>query len=143
MSAPSKREALERLLGQGMVMVHLDGRRPGVRVPPSLRGDAQLRLNLSYRFASRDLSVGDEVVGCTLSFSGQPYYCELPVDAIFAVTSHVTGEALVWPESLAAALENPLAPRAPVSGVAPPGEHPGNETTEPALPARPHLRLVK
>ncbi len=51
------------------------------------------RLNLSYRFPNRDLSVGDEMIGCTLSFSGQPYYCELPVDAIFAVTSHVTGEA--------------------------------------------------
>ena len=96
-----------------MVMVHLDARRPRVRVPPTLRGDSQLRLNLSYRFASHDLSVGDDIVGCTLRFNGQPYYCELPVESIFAITSHVTGEALVWPESLAAALEGQLPAPAP------------------------------
>jgi stringent starvation protein B len=143
MGTPSKREVLERLLGEGMVMVHLDARRPGVRVPPALRGEAQLRLNLSYRFASRDLTVGEELVGCTLSFSGQPYYCELPVDAIFAVTSHVTGEALVWPDSLAAALEGQLVPRAPLAAVGPPLARAEESIAAPAPPARGHLRLVK
>jgi stringent starvation protein B len=143
MSAPSKREVLERLLEQGMVMVHLDARRPGVRVPPTLRGDSQLRLNLSYRFASRDLSVGDDLVGCTLRFNGQPYYCELPVEAIFAVTSHVTGEALVWPESLAAALEGQLPAPAPLAVVAPSDNQVRGNTAEAAMPAHPHLRLVK
>ncbi len=126
-----------------MVMVHLDARRPGVRVPPALRGDPQLRLNLSYRFASHDLSVGEDAVGCTLSFNGQPYYCVLPVDAIFAVTSHVTGEALLWPESLAAALESQLAPQAPLAVVASTEERATTEVSAVAAPARRHLRLVK
>jgi stringent starvation protein B len=143
MSSPSKSEVLERLLGQGMVMVHLDARRPGVRVPPALRADPQLRLNLSYRFASRDLSVSNQLVGCTLSFGGQPYYCELPVDAIFAITSRVTGETLVWPESLPAALESQVAPSAPLAVVAPSEDRVGGEASETAMPARRHLRLVK
>ena len=81
MAAPSKRSVLEKLLDQGMVMVHLDARRPGVRVPPAYKADGQLRLNLSYRFQSRDLALNDELVRCTLSFSGQPFYCELPLEA--------------------------------------------------------------
>jgi stringent starvation protein B len=142
MSSPSKREVLERLLGEGMVMVELDARRPGVRVPPALRGDAKLRLNLSYRFSHRDLSVGDEMVGCTLSFAGQPYYCELPVDAIAAVTSLVTGEQLVWPQSQAETLESKRAPSGPLAAVAPPDEQTGRGSSA-AIPARRHLRLVK
>ncbi len=105
MAPPSKRASLERLLEHGMVMVHVDARRPGVRVPAALRGDPQLRLNLSYRFATHDLSVSDDYVRCTLSFQGVPFYCELPLGAVFAIASHVTGDALVWPETLAAALE--------------------------------------
>ncbi len=126
-----------------MVMVELDARRPGVRVPPALRGDSQLRLNLSYRFASRDLSVSDELVGCTLSFSGQPYYCELPLDAIFAATSHVSGEALVWPESLPPALESRVAPSTSLAVVAPSGDQIHGEGSQASLPPRRHLRLVK
>jgi stringent starvation protein B len=140
MSSSSKREVLERLLGQGMVMVYLDARRPGVRVPPALRDDAQLRLNLSYRFSSHDLAVSDEMVSCTLSFSGQPYYCELPVDAIFAVTSHVTGE--VWTEGLAETLESRQAP-APLAVVAPSDGKVAGAVGGTDLPARRHLRLVK
>ena len=90
-SGVDKRETLLRLLAEGMVMVHLDARRPGVKVPRAHRGEALLRLNLSYRFASRDLIVDEEGVRCTLSFSGVPSVCELPLPAIFAVTSHVTG----------------------------------------------------
>jgi len=143
MSSPGKREALERLLGQGMVMVHLDARRPGVRVPPALRRDAKLCLNLSYRFASHDLSVTDERIGCTLSFSGQPYYCELPLDAIFAARSHVSGEGLVWADSLAGRTEGRRKPRGPLAVVATSGEPARPENTETGGPARSHLRLVK
>lgn len=149
MTAPSKRAVLERLLDQGMVMVHVDSRRAGVRVPVSLRGDPQLRLNLSYRFASRDLSISDVIVRCTLSFGGQPFYCELPLEAVFAVTSHATGEAIVWPETLAAALQAPAEeplPRPAKLEVA--ASAPGDARDEASgavssAPRRGHLRLVK
>jgi len=123
-----------------MVMVHLDARWPGVRVPPALRGDAQLRLNLSYRFPNHDLSVGDEIIGCTLSFIGQPYYCELPVDAIFAAASHVTGEFQVWP---AEPLEGQRAHAISLAVVAPAEGKGRAKGTDSEVPARRHLRLVK
>ncbi len=93
-----------------MVLVHLDARRTGVDVPAKYAVDAELRLNLSYRFASRDLTIGDADVTCTLSFGGFPFRCVLPYSAIYAVTSHVTGEALVWPEDLPAELVAGLEP---------------------------------
>ncbi len=86
-----KRQIIERLLGQGMVLVHLDARVPGTRVPEKLGSDPQLRLNLSYRFSSRDLEVGEEWISCTLSFSGMPFRCVLPLRSVYAATSHVTG----------------------------------------------------
>lgn len=95
--APSKRSLLERLLDQGMVMVHLDARRTGVDVPGDLRDEADLRLNLSYRFAHGDLAVGEDDVQATLNFSGGPYRCEVPLPAIFALVSHVTGEGFFFP----------------------------------------------
>lgn len=95
--APSKRSLLERLLDEGMVMVHLDARRDGVDVPGEFRTEADLRLNLSYRFAHGDLAVGDDEVSATLNFSGGPYRCEVPLPAIFAVVSHVTGEGFFFP----------------------------------------------
>ena len=149
MAAPSKRASLEKLLDQGMVMVHVDARRSGVRVPVAFRGDPQLRLNLSYRFASRDLAVTDDYVRCTLSFQGVPFYCELPLEAVFALTSHVTGEALVWPEALAATLE-PLPQQAQAASMtltAVPRESDAEERvaerTKSKPPVRNHLRLVK
>jgi stringent starvation protein B len=148
-----------------MVLVHLDARRPGVQVPVKYSTDAELRLNLSYRFASRDLAIGDDGVSCTLSFGGLPFRCVLPYLSIYAVTSHVTGEALVWPEDLPAEViagaESALEPRAqPLAEVlAEPAAATGGsassiesgesgeaeEKTPASAVARPrsHLRLIK
>ena len=143
------------------MLVQLDGRRPGVSVPAKYSADAELRLNLSYRFASRDLTIGDEGVICTLSFGGLPFRCVLPYSAIYAVTSHVTGEALVWPEDLpaevVAALDPALEPKAEAlaEARAEPPAATGGTSTSPgdadektpagAAVARPrgHLRLIK
>ncbi len=143
------------------MLVHLDARCSGVEVPKKYSSDAELRLNLSYRFASRDLTVGGDAVSCTLSFGGLPFHCVLPYAAIYAVTSHVTGEALVWPEDLPMDLgsklerapelrEEPKAePRAealaePAAARASPSSADLEEKT-PTAAARPrgHLRLIK
>ncbi len=131
---PTKREVLLGLLADGMVLVRLDARRPGVKVPPRHADDPTLALNLSYRFASRDLEVGDDRIHCTLSFGGVPYRCELPLHAIFAVTSHVTGEAFVWPEALPEA-------QPPIEEVAAAPEPDAAAAARPR--ARSHLRLIK
>lgn len=95
-----KKERLLAALDQGMVMIHLDARRPGVRVPDSLKGEAHLRLNLSYRFDPPDLTVGDWGVRCTLSFSGSRFQVAVPWSALFALASHATREHWVFPEDM-------------------------------------------
>jgi len=95
-----KRDKLSKLLEHGMVMVHLDARRAGVSVPEELRDDPHLRLNLSYRFRPCDLELSDEGVQATLTFGGEPWSCRVPFDALFGLTSHVTGESLVWLEDV-------------------------------------------
>lgn len=98
--AAEKKERLLQALDQGMVMIHLDARRPGVQVPPTLRGEAHLRLNLSYRFDPPDLSVGDWGVRSTLSFSGSRFTVAVPWSALFAITSHATKEFWMYPDDM-------------------------------------------
>ena len=95
-----KKERLLAALDQGMVMIHLDARRPGVLVPASLRGEAHLRLNLSYRFEPPDLTVGEWGVRTTLSFSGSRFTVAVPWSALFAIASHVTKEFWMYPEEM-------------------------------------------
>jgi stringent starvation protein B len=112
---PEKKERLLTALDQGMVMIHLDARRPGVSVPSHLAGEAHLRLNLSYRFDPPDLTVNEWGVRCTLSFSGSRYTVAVPWNALFAITSHVSREFWLYPEDMPQELlQHPLAsPQAP------------------------------
>ncbi|WNG45237.1 stringent starvation protein B [Archangium minus] len=97
---PEKKARLLAALDKGMVMIHLDARRPGVLVPSSLRNEAHLRLNLSYRFDPPDLTVGEWGVRCTLSFSGSRFTVAVPWSALFAITSHVTKEFWMYPDDM-------------------------------------------
>jgi stringent starvation protein B len=119
---PEKKERLLAALEAGMVMIHLDARRPGVRVPESLKGEAHLRLNLSYRFDPPDLSVGDWGVRCTLSFSGSRFQVAVPWSALFAIACHQTRENWVFPEDMPEELLH-QAP-APQAGDGAPGPRP-------------------
>jgi stringent starvation protein B len=101
---PEKKAQLLEALDKGMVMIHLDARRPGVLVPASLRTEAHLRLNLSYRFEPPDLTVGEWGVRCTLSFSGSRFKVAVPWSALFAITSHVSKESWAYPDDLPAEL---------------------------------------
>jgi stringent starvation protein B len=95
-----KKETLLAFLKRGVAMVHLDARQPGVSVPAQFATDAHLRLNLSYRYGIPDFEVREDAVRATLSFGGRPFFCILPWESIFAVTSSGTGEGQVWPEDL-------------------------------------------
>lgn len=99
---PEKKAQLLAALDKGMVMIHLDARRPGVLVPPSLRNESHLRLNLSYRFDPPDLTVGEWGVRCTLSFSGSRFKVAVPWSALYAITSHVTMEIWEYPDDMPA-----------------------------------------
>jgi stringent starvation protein B len=163
-----KKERLLAALDQGMVMIHLDARRPGVLVPASLKGEAHLRLNLSYRFDPPDLTVGEWGVRCTLSFSGSRFTVAVPWSALFAIASHVTKEFWMYPDDMPPELlQQPATarPPQPVPVVPVAAERPrtflrevpsvGERTGEspevppeepkddPPTPRRGHLRLVK
>jgi stringent starvation protein B len=150
-----KKQTLLAFLKRGVAMLHLDARQPGVSVPSQHAGDAHLRLNLSYRYSIRDFEVRDEGVQATLSFGGQAFFCVLPWESVFAVTSSGTGEGQVWPEDLPTEAERGFAsqkpseerPRTQLAAVE-------DEEFEPAPPERPrepaggpkrggHLRLVR
>ncbi|WP_426750122.1 ClpXP protease specificity-enhancing factor SspB [Myxococcus sp. Y35] len=165
-----KKERLLAALDQGMVMIHLDARRPGVLVPASVKGEAHLRLNLSYRFDPPDLTVGEWGIRSTLSFSGSRFTIAVPWSALFAIASHVTKEFWMYPEDMPPELlqqsaqsrpAQPL-PVAPAPAAAerprtflrevqgerrdePPSDVPPTDgpPDEPSPPRRGHLRLVK
>jgi stringent starvation protein B len=138
-TVPDKKERLLAALEQGLVMVHLDARRPGVLVPPHLRNEAHLRLNISYRFDPPDLAVGEWGVRSTLSFSGSRFTVAVPWSALFAITSHVTKEFWLYPDDIPVEFlqQTMVTSKAPLPEVAPPPAPPPGEPR-----ARPFLREV-
>jgi stringent starvation protein B len=97
---PEKKDRLLHALEQGMTMIHVDARRPGVLVPEHLKNEAHLLLNLSYRFAPPDLAVGEWGVRSTLTFGGQRFTVAVPWSALYAISSHATKEFWMYPDDM-------------------------------------------
>jgi stringent starvation protein B len=137
---PSKKDVVLALLQGPSVFVHLDPRKKGVVVPPKLRSQAQLVLQIGLNMAVSipDLRVDDEGVSCTLSFSRSPFWCALPWSAIYALVSE-DGPGMVWPDDVppevaaqmqaAVAKQTPKRPRPKLAAV---GPRPAEEAGEPA-----------
>jgi hypothetical protein len=140
---PEKLRMFARLIERGMVMVTLDARTGLARVPAKLAGELQLNLNFSHRFGLDDFDYDDDGVRASLSFGGQPFFCDIPWTTVYGMTSHVDGERLLWPDSFPAELVSLLpaqARHAPEPAAA--EAEPEPEPPEPA-PPRPTLRRVK
>ncbi|PKN57653.1 MAG: hypothetical protein CVU56_09950 [Deltaproteobacteria bacterium HGW-Deltaproteobacteria-14] len=142
-----KRRQLQSMLDHGLVMLHLDPRVEGVSVPPQFRGDPVLRLNIAYGFNLPALDIDASGVYAMLSFSGRNFGCNLPWEAIFAMTApHDGHEGMVWPESIPAELApffadlGMTAGAVPVSLQASHPEHPAEIT--PAVTAAPPETLT-
>ncbi len=163
-------EKKARLLGsleQGLTMIHLDARRPGVLVPEHLKHEPHLLLNLSYRFDPPDLAIGEWGVRSTLTFGGKRFMIAVPWSALYAISSHHSKEFWMYPddmprELLEASPERLQGGASEVSGPLTEGGKPEarallrevvldrrpEETPEPPKdppepPRRGHLRLVK
>lgn len=96
-----KLAAFQELIARGKTMVTLDARRPGVRVPKHFKDELQLNLDFSTRFAGVvDFEWDDVGVRSTLTFGGQPTYCDVPWSAVWAMRSHVDNQMMLWPEDL-------------------------------------------
>lgn len=162
-------EKKTRLLGsleQGLTMIHLDARRPGVLVPEHLKQEPHLLLNLSYRFDPPDLAIGEWGVRSTLTFGGKRFTIAVPWSALYAISSQHSKEFWMYPDDMPRELLEASPERlqgaasevsAPVAGEKPEVrallrevvlEKKGDDTTEPPKdppepPRRGHLRLVK
>ncbi|HVP60591.1 MAG TPA: ClpXP protease specificity-enhancing factor SspB [Myxococcaceae bacterium] len=155
--ASEKKDRLLTALERGLVMVHLDARRPGVLVPPELRCESHLRLHLSYKFVPPDLTVGEWGIRSTLSFSGHRFTVALPWSALFAITSKVTHEFWMFPEDMPTELTQIPPPRLRAAATARPplearrvalrevdGERKsGTAEGDEAPRGRAHLKLIK
>lgn len=95
----TKLKVFEGMIEEGMVMVTLDTRVPGVSVPAKFRGLPELRLNFSHLFHIDDFDYDTEGVRASLSFDGKRYFCDVPWPAVFMLYSHETGEVLVFEPS--------------------------------------------
>ena len=110
-----KKTAFQDMLERGLTMLHIDARHDAVDVPEHFRLDHHLRLNYSYRFFLDTFEITDDGVQASLSFGGVPHLTIVPWSAVFACSSHVTGEWRVWPddmpvELMAQAVAFPLSP---------------------------------
>lgn len=98
---PPKKDVAIALLEGPSVFVHLDPRREGVVVPKWFKNQPQLVLQIGLNMAVRipDLDVGDEGIGCTLSFQRTPHWCFMPWSAIYGLVGE-DGRSMIWPEDV-------------------------------------------
>jgi stringent starvation protein B len=102
-----KKAFFEARLGTGSAFLHLDARRPGVRVPRAFAGDSHLVLQFGFNLAIPipDLTVSDWGVRATLSFQRSPFLTAVPWSAVYAIHGD-DGEGQVFREDLPPDLED-------------------------------------
>lgn len=139
---PKKKDVAVTLLEQASVFVHLDPRTDKVIVPPWLKRQPQLVLQIGLNMAIPipDLTVDDAGLSCTLSFNRSPHHCQIPWSAVFALVGD-NGRGMVWPDDVppevaAEAEKQARAAQAKAKIAAVPAPAPGAPAAEPeAKPA--------
>lgn len=157
-----KRRVFVELLAEGSTTLHLDARRPGVKVPGHLRRDAHVILQYGYDLPIPipDLYVDERGVRATLSFARAPLETFVPWEAVYTILS-LDGRGVLFaddvpPEVTVARLEKLGArgtlaesrparpsPRSLRAVPAAPDETPMPVTVSESPRERPQLRLVK
>ena len=147
-----KKAFFEERLRTGSAFLHIDARRPGVRVPDAYAEDPHLVLQYGYalKIPIPDLAVSDWGVRATLSFSRRPVATAIPWSAVYAIHGD-DSQALVWREDMPSDLprETP-ASSVPMPAPAPAHAHAPAPAAKAAAPApsrtgggkRRHLKLV-
>ena len=89
------------LLEAGDAMVCLDARLREVDVPQNQKSNSSLNLvfNLNFR---RPIEINEDAISATLAFSGRPYKCCLPFEAVWAIYDPDMKNGQVWEESIPA-----------------------------------------
>ena len=96
-----KYDFLLYLLETGDAMVCLDARLPDVDVPKNQKSNSSLNLvfNLNLR---QPIEINEDAISATLAFSGRPYKCSLPFEAVWAIYDPNMQNGQVWEESIPA-----------------------------------------
>jgi stringent starvation protein B len=132
------------LLERAEARVHLDARRPGVILPARFLGEAHLRLDYGYGFQPPipDLTIEDDGIHATLSFSRQPFNTFVPWTAVYVIADF-DGNGAVWQDDIPADL--PIERTTPdgIEAVGPPPEPPKAPEPPGKKPRPSHLKLVK
>lgn len=141
-----KRETLEELLEQKYVMAHLDPRAEHVVIPEHLKESPTLTLQLSLRFRG-EMEIERTLIKADLLFSGEYFTCQIPFDAIWALTSE-EGEMRLWPEAMPEELKSgniDLNIKEPDPDQNPRKENKPEKSESEELPIKTkgHLKLVK
>lgn len=124
----ANKEAVFRAAAERWVFVHLDGRRSDVVLPPKLKTEwnVVLQISTSIPTMTRGLVIDADGVRCTLSFNRLPFHCVIPWAAVFGMIS-ADGGIVTYAESMPAEFDG-------ARGAAQP---------RPTPRAKPALRLIK
>lgn len=93
-----KFSAINRLLFDEYVLVHVDTAASGLKLPKNLLEQGAVTLKLSKLFRGK-LVVEKDLISAELLFADAYFDCEIPMAAIWGVTSF-NGRQTIWPESL-------------------------------------------
>ncbi len=130
-----KMEAIESLLAQGDVLLQLDPRVEGVRVP-SMLGDQPLlvlRIGLEMPIPIPDLVINETGIAATLSFDRTPHEVVVPWEAVFGMVTE-QGQGLLWTADVPLEIIDQML-QANGDATSPDAEEP----PEPPAPERPRL----
>jgi len=139
---PPKKDVALALLERASVFIHLDPRAENVVVPPWLKKQPQLVLQIGLNMAVKipDLDLADDAVSCTLSFSRRPHFCYVPWGAIYALVGE-DGRGMVWPEDIPPEVSS-QAQVAPARPTLRPVPDPGAEGDEVRIPKHQPVRPI-
>lgn len=108
---PDKRVALETLLDKAFprpVLVLLDGKYPGVQLPPSLAGSPAVAMQVGRRAPFEDLRVTGVHVRFRLHDGGARHTVVLPWGAVCGMQDPMMLDGWFWPADVPAAARTPI-----------------------------------
>lgn len=101
-SAGTKKGIVEAIVDGENVLIHLDPRRDGVKVPKRFRRKPHLILEIGkdMLIPIPDLEIMERGICATLSFSRKPFRCFLPWASIYAAVGKNSSRGMVWTEDV-------------------------------------------
>ena len=96
------------------IHIVVDATREDVQVPPHLKGDPGLCLLLNVRMPQR-IDISKDGVESVFSFSGNPFACHVPIDAIWAAYQPQTSleQGLIWQQDIPPEVQRVMASMMP------------------------------